>query len=305
MNKGISYLSILTIIIFVFVSTKSNTDKNLNFSTRIYINEDTIFEGDEIFLNVYVKNNSPYKDSIKDISEYTLSQNLIIKNKNNNEAHKIKFYYNNPIPYYQTFEPNEEKSYRVNVNTFNIFEGLTPYYSYFPEGIYNVQLKLPLEDSVFLISNLTSFIVYKNYGKRAELFYKIRQLDSIIKAKSTIDEEVVDVTDNIINEYIEENLIESLINNNNITKQLINYKYDSNFVTQNLNYIKRNPNINNIKSIIGDIVSYLINKNNDQIKLEDIKEMLFQNYSMGESRKTELLNKIDSLYDNKLNSIKK
>lgn len=296
--KNLIFFSSTIILVLVFLGINVYKNNEHNFSAEIKIYEDLIYEGEDIYLNIFIKNNSPYKDSIRELHEISIAKNINVINFNNEKSKPLYIEYIRDSEYYSVFEPFEEKIFRVELNNYHNFSGLTPFYTYYPEDNYIIHLNFPINDSLYISSNTISFNVFKNTGRNAELFKKIRHLDSTLKSKKLkYDTEIIDITDNIINEYIEERIVENIIVNNNITKELLNYKFDEGFISENISYLRRNPNLRNTNIILGQMLSYIESKNkeNKNLKFNEFKHLLALEFEFNTSFKNKLLNTTDSL----------
>lgn len=284
----------------IFIGISFYEVNKQNFTAQIYVTEDVIYEGEIIYITVLIKNISPYTDSIKNLSEFTITKYLNIKNSQNISSGVIE---ESLGEHYEIFEPYEEKKYQINLNICCNFSGLTPFFGYYPAEQYKSRLSFPLSDSVYLKSNQITFEVLKNTARNEVLYNKIRSLDSLIYRKINSSEyknyivEIINSMDSLLNDYIDLRMIESVITTNNIVRLSSSDSVNTNFISNNINYIKQNPTLRNINQILGHCLIFIehrnrARKNEEMLKLKDyINHSLYENYEL----KNQLINTIDSL----------
>lgn len=233
MKIQINNLSLLVLLIFIISSFKSNNEKSQNFNVKINIQEDSIFEGEDMYITISIKNNSNTKDSIKNLGSFKIIESLNISNSKGAQCDPIKLEYSRLNDFYLVFNPNEEKKFNFPLIFACSFAGLTSNFRYYPKDDYKIIFIYTNEDSLSLISNEIEFKVAKNSGRNEELFHKIRGIDTLVKNKYSnpkLDFEIIDRIDSLINLYSGERLLENLILESNLYKIALGYKTGEEFI---------------------------------------------------------------------------
>lgn len=254
--KNLIFFLIFSILIFFFLFNCENKpfckEEKLqqgNFSITISLDKQEYLEGEYIWVNVIVKNNSSEKDSILHLSEQTLSEQFKIIGENNK---KIGYHGLHPdyVGFgYNKFEPFEEKKCDLNITWCygtKIFEGsviLTA--DYFPEDKYSIYIELKsIDNSILPIkSNTITFKVTKPKGNDLNAYQDLIKVfqtpynfESTNKLKSQIDNEQEFVKKYPKNAYTER-IMELLISNRQISK----YKYDNSFISDGITFLDNFP----------------------------------------------------------------
>jgi hypothetical protein len=271
---------IISLLLFCFTnksfSVNLQTD-TCNFSLYIYLDKQDFIEGENIWVNIKVKNLSNKPDSLPFLWDGELVRNFKIFNEKNQKCgywavtHPDYF----SIPY-NVFQPNEEKLFELEIQRSYGASFVDSAYelstNYFKEGAYSGYLEYKnIIDTVKskIKSNTISFRVSKPNGVEAQAFEELKRIYKI-KYNENVQpkcKEKIDAYLEFAKNYPKSVYLEIVMMNTYTAMSVFKYRYDENFINIGQSYIDNFPNSRMCMGILSayiDIMKSL--KNEDEIR---------------------------------------
>lgn len=275
--------SFYTISFLLFCFTNKSFSVNLqtdtcNFSITVSLEKNEYLQGENIYLNLKIKNLSSNKDSLPYAGELSMTERIKIKGKNHSRFYYhgvIVDYFNIPYTY---FLPNEEKTYEIELQWCygdTIAEKITDYAAYFSADNYELYIEYLNEVDTKMPqikSNTVYFNVSKPTGIELEAFNELIKIYQIQPSNQQVPrlKEKIDAYVNFIDKYPKCVYTERAFSHSLSARKDGRYKFDETLISQALLFMENFPNSRMVYPLLFNISGIMKAKNND----EEIKKFL-------------------------------
>lgn len=271
MNKYIKFITLVLFIIVVIYlvllqngnDTYSMNEKNqaCNFSANIYLDKFDFIEGENIWINLSIKNLNDRIDSLPFLFHEQLIMDMNIQDKSGK-----KYNYHGPHGdyfgiQYCIFKPKEEKTYLFEIQSWYggayTKTGWELTTSYFKENEYYVNLvfkDLVDTSKTYFKTNTVTFKITKPSGieeiayNELKKIYQIPYSDIEPKCKNKVDAYL-----EFILKYPNSVYTEIAMLNSSAAISIFKYKYDDTFIQCGLNFLDKFPNSKINDGVLLDI----------------------------------------------------